>query len=74
MGQVVSYHENASSIPSVVILERLTWSGHEFADAANDGALWAKAKTNVIGPAGGVAFTVLLEWLKAEAKSRLGIP
>lgn len=52
----------------------ITWDGYEFLDAAKDSALWAKAKTNVIGPAGGVAFTVLLEWLKAEAKRHLGLP
>jgi hypothetical protein len=52
----------------------LTWNGHEFLDASRDNTLWTKAKTNVIGPAGGVAFAVLLEWLKAEAKAKLGLP
>lgn len=51
----------------------ITWQGYEFLDAAKDSGLWAKAKEKVIGPAGGVAFTVLLEWLKEEVKRRLGI-
>jgi hypothetical protein len=52
----------------------ITWEGHDFLDAAKDESLWAKAKTKVIAPAGGVAFSLLLDWLKAEGKSRLGLP
>lgn len=52
----------------------LTWDGHEFLDASKDNSLWEKAKAKVIKPAGGVAFDLLLEWLKAEAKQRLGLP
>ena len=51
----------------------ITWRGYEFLDASRDSGLWAKAKKNVIGPAAGATFTVLLEWLKMEAKQRLGI-
>lgn len=59
--------------PSAFALN-LTWDGYEFLEAAKDETVWGKAKENVIKPAGGIAFGVLLEWLKAEAKSRLGIP
>ena len=52
----------------------LTWAGYEFLEAARDSSLWSKASDKVIKPIGGVAFSVLLEWLKAETKSRLGIP
>ena len=51
----------------------ITSDGYEFLDAASDSAVWSKARHHVIGPAGGVAFTVLLEWLKAEARIRLGL-
>lgn len=51
----------------------ITWDGHEFIDAARDSNLWKLAREKVIGPAGSVSFTVLLEWLKAEALKRLGI-
>lgn len=63
----------ASKSPSAIPLH-LTWEGYEFLEAAKDETLWGKAKTVVIKPAGGVAFGVLLEWLKAEAKTRLGLP
>lgn len=66
-----TYSESRS--PSAIPVS-ITWNGHEFLNAAKDSNLWARAKANVIGPAGGVAFTVLLEWLKAEAKRQLGLP
>lgn len=50
----------------------ITWAGHEFIDSIRDPSLWDAAKKNVIKPAGGVAFTVLLEWAKAETLRRLG--
>lgn len=52
----------------------ITWAGYEFHDAVKDNTVWAKAKAKVIVPAGGVAFTLLLEWLKQEGKARLGLP
>lgn len=52
----------------------ITWAGHDFLDAAKDDTLWNKAKATVIKPAAGVAFDVLLAWLKHEAKQRLGLP
>ncbi len=51
----------------------ITWEGHEFIGAAKDRHLWDAAKSKVIGPAGTVAFTVLLEWLKVQALKKLGI-
>jgi hypothetical protein len=51
----------------------LTWAGHDFLESVSDETLWSKAKKNVIQPAGGVAFNVLLDWIKAEAKARLGL-
>lgn len=52
----------------------ITWAGYEFLEAAKDDTLWAKARDVVLKPAGGAAFGVLLEWLKSEAKARLGLP
>lgn len=51
----------------------ITWNGHEFLDAIRDPSVWEKANASVIKPAGGVAFTVLLEWAKAEALRRIGL-
>ncbi len=55
-------------IPSMI-----TWAGHEFIAASRDNGLWEKAKKHVIGPAVGISFTLLLEYLKEEGKRHLGI-
>lgn len=52
----------------------ITWAGHEFLAAAASDTIWAKAKEHVLKPAAGATFPVLLEWLKMEAKARLGLP
>lgn len=59
--------------PSAIPLS-ITWAGHEFLDSVKDEALWKKAKSMVLKPAAGVAFDVLVEWVKAEAKQHLGLP
>ena len=51
----------------------ITWAGHESLGAFEDSTSWASAKKKVISPAGSVAFSVLLEWLKSEAKRKLGL-
>ena len=51
----------------------LTWAGHDFLDSIKDDSIWNKAKEVAIKPMAGLAFEVLKEWLKQEAKSRLGI-
>ncbi len=51
----------------------LTWAGHEFLDASRDEDLWSKAKSKVLKPAGGFAFDILLEWLKAAVKQKIGL-
>jgi hypothetical protein len=50
-------------------VERLTWTGHDFADAARSDTLWKKAKDNVIKPGASWSFDLLKEWLKAEVKN-----
>jgi len=59
--------------PSAIPMS-ITWAGHDFLDSVKDETLWKKAKTMVLKPAAGVAFDVLVAWLKAEAKQRLGLP
>jgi hypothetical protein len=63
------HSESPSALP-----RNLTWAGYEFLEAAKDETVWAKARERVIKPAGGVAMSVLVDWLKAEAKTRLGLP
>jgi len=62
----------SSKSPDAIPLN-LTWLGHEFLESTKDPSLWAKAKKIVIEPIGGIAFDVLIEWLKKEAKLKLGI-
>lgn len=52
----------------------ITWAGHEFLAAAANDTIWASAKETVLKPAVGATVPVLLEWLKMEAKARLGLP
>lgn len=54
---------------------RLTWEGQDFADAVKDDSLWRKARDQVIKPAGSWTFGILVEYLRAEIRSRLpGLP
>lgn len=55
------------------LVNGLTWEGHDFLESMKDPDIWDKAKKNVIGPVGGVALSVLKDWLKAESKKNLGI-
>lgn len=62
---------NAKS-PNSRILS-ISWHGYEFLDASRDETIWTKAKNTVLKPTTGIAFDVLLEWLKAEVKERIGL-
>lgn len=73
LAKVVETTSMGNASPNALPLN-LTWAGYEFLEAAKDETLWRKAKEKLVQPAGGVAFSVLIEWLKAEAKSRLGLP
>ena len=55
-----------------VDMDRLSWQGHDFLDAARDETLWKKAKQTVMKPAASFTFDLVKEWLKAEVRSRFG--
>ncbi|TAN62565.1 DUF2513 domain-containing protein [bacterium] len=59
---------------SGVVIDGLTWSGHDFLDAAKDDTLWNKAKETVLTPAVAITFELLCDWLKQQAKEKLGLP
>ena len=59
---------------SYINLKELTWKGNDFIKAAQDDSLWNKAKTEVIKPTASWTFDLLLEWLKAEARTKIGLP
>jgi hypothetical protein len=52
----------------------LTWAGHDFLDAARDNTIWKKAKESILKPTVSITFDLLLAWLKAEAKQKIGLP
>lgn len=43
-GQVLNDNTINSEIPAVVFLKKLTWEGHDFIDAIESDANWAKVK------------------------------
>jgi hypothetical protein len=52
-------------------VERLTWDGCEFADAARNEALWQKAKEKVLIPSASWTFGALRDWLAREIREGL---
>ncbi len=55
-----------------VAMDRMTWSGHDFLDAARDETLWKKAKQTVMKPAASFTFEIVREWLKNEIRTHFG--
>ncbi len=59
------------------VVFRLTWSGHDFLDAARDDTVWRTAKEKVLKLGASWTFDLLKEMLKALAKqqlTRIGLP
>ena len=54
------------------IIQRLTWEGHEFLDAAKDSKNWEKAKT-ALGKLAGVPIEVVKALLVSYVKEELGL-
>lgn len=55
------------------IATSLTWAGHEFADAARNEDLWAKAMEVTKEKAGSVTIELLMKILTSLASSALGL-
>lgn len=62
---------DTNRISTSAMIYRLTWDGHEFADAIIDDTLWKKAKEIVIKPAASWTFSLLWEYLKMELRRQL---
>ena len=58
--------------PIGVAMNHMTWSGHDFLDAARDDNLWKKAKQNVMKPAASYTFEIVKAYLKTEIMKRIG--
>ena len=67
-------HKNHDDIIDALHITGLTWKGHDFVDASKDESIWMKAKETILKPTVSITFSLLLEWLKEEAKKKLGLP
>ena len=61
----------AGGIPCGATIIRLTWAGHDFLDSSRDNKIWKMAMKHVIKPGASWTFSILVEWLKQEARRRL---
>ena len=54
-------------------LRRLTWQGHEFADAIKSDNIWAKTKTKISERGGAMTFEIVKSVAVGIAKSYVGL-
>lgn len=71
---IVHSDTDLSSLSPSAFISSITNEGYEFIDVAKDNNIWAKAKETVLKPGVSMTFSLLFEWLKSEAKVRLGLP
>ena len=55
-------------------IERMTWEGHDFLDAARKETIWKKAKEKCLEATGGLAFDTLKACLVELGKDAIGRP
>lgn len=68
-GRVIS---DAKGSPAAAVIARMTWTGHDFLDSTRDPKIWKQAKEKVLKPGISWTFSILVEFLKAEAQRQLG--
>jgi hypothetical protein len=56
----------------IFVISKLTWSGHDFLNAARSDDVWNATKRRM-AKAGAWTFGLVLEVLKEEAKRRIGL-
>jgi hypothetical protein len=61
-------------VPDDFYIERLTWAGHDFLDAARNETHWKKAKDKIIETGSSWTFETLKALLSHYAKAALGTP
>jgi len=64
--------DDIHGVSGLATINRLTWSGHDFADAIESDTVWEKAK-GTAKQAGGWTFGILLDIAKLEIKRRIGM-
>lgn len=66
--------ENGDGEIATTIRSRLTWTGHEFLDAARNDKIWKKAGEKIKHSGVQVTVSLLEELLKQLLKESLGLP
>jgi hypothetical protein len=56
------------------MISRLSWTGHDFLDAMRDETIWNRAKNTILKRAGGITFDILIDWLKWQMRTQVGLP
>jgi len=69
VGNIIEDHEGSPVGASII---RMTWAGHDFLDSIRDPSVWQKVRDRVIKPGVSWSFSILVEFLKAEAQRQLG--
>jgi hypothetical protein len=64
-------------VPDAFHIQRLTWAGHDFLDAARNDRVWHTAREKILKSGAAWTFDILKEILKSLAKQQLvhlGLP
>lgn len=69
----ISYLDR-SPTPVYVVIERLTWAGHEFLDLARDDARWDQVLARVTSTTGATSFEIVRSMLEESHHRALGRP
>ena len=67
----ISYLDR-SPTPVYVVIERLTWAGHEFLDLARDDARWNQVLARVTATTGATSFEIVRSMLEEAQHRALG--
>jgi len=70
-GKVVSDFDGRTLTWESYAVMRLTWLGSDALDAMRDATIWNKAHQHVLKPTASWTFSLLFDWLKAEARQRI---
>lgn len=60
------------TMPTAAMILRLTWQGHDFLDAARNETIWNTAKEKFLKPGISWTFSIVFDFLKAEAQRQIG--
>ena len=63
--------DRSTNTDSQWLVNRLTWDGHEFLDAARDRGRWQRAKETITSKGGGLGFDLLMEVLVTMARGAI---